>query len=126
VRSAIKPLASGVEHVGTCDLAIGGRKFSGNAVRCKRDHVLYHGTLLYDFDLSLFGRLLRMPPRQPEYRGGRSHGDFVVNIPISCAELRGALAAGFAAVKPLTDWPRERTSQLVATRYSQDGWNLQR
>ncbi len=53
---------------GTCDLAIGDKKVSGNAVRCKRDYLLYHGTLLYDFPLALVGRVLAMPPRHPEYR----------------------------------------------------------
>ena len=31
---------------GICDLAIGEKKVSGNSVRCKREHLLYHGTLL--------------------------------------------------------------------------------
>jgi lipoate-protein ligase A len=52
VAQAVRSLTqAAVAHLGTCDLAIGGRKFSGNAVRCKRDHFLYHGTLLYNFDL---------------------------------------------------------------------------
>src|SRR5262245_48269753 len=73
VKEAVEPRVGGVEHVGTSDLAIGGRKFSGNSVRCKRDHLLYHGTVLYGFDLGLIGRLLKSPPRQPAYRGGRAH-----------------------------------------------------
>src|SRR5262245_43291673 len=91
IRSALAPLLSGVEHVGICDLAHGGRKFSGNSLRCKRDHLLYHGTLLYNFDLERVSNLLRMPPRQPAYRGQRSHADFLTNIPISIDELRAAL-----------------------------------
>jgi lipoate---protein ligase len=126
VRTAIEPLVRGVQHVGVCDLAVGGRKFSGNAVRCKRDHLLYHGTLLYDFDLNLIERLLKMPPRQPEYRSSRSHTDFLTNLAMSAADLRRAIAIGFAAHEPLIDWPRQRTAQLVASRYSQDRWNLQR
>ena len=35
------------------------RKFSGNSLRVKRTHLLYHGTLLYDFDLSLIAKCLR-------------------------------------------------------------------
>jgi len=126
VRTALGPLIHGVEQLGICDLAIGGRKFSGNSLRCKRDHLLYHGTLLYNFDLELVSRLLRMPPRQPAYRGHRSHSDFLANIPVSIAELRSALPASFAANFPLTNWPRARTVQLVTSRYSQPAWNLQR
>jgi lipoate---protein ligase len=126
VRPAIGSLAGGVEHLGTCDLAIGGRKFSGNAVRCKRDHFLYHGTLLYDFDLSLIERLLRSPPRQPAYRSSRSHLDFVMNLDVSVTNLRQAIATAFGAHQSLVNWPAERTRHLVATRYSQDVWNFER
>jgi lipoate-protein ligase A len=126
VRAAIEPLVGEIVHIGTSDLSIGGRKFSGNSVRCKRDHLLYHGTLLYNFELSLIGRLLRMPPRQPEYRSGRSHDEFVMNLAISRALLQTSIAIGFGADQPLIDWPRERTAELVASRYSQESWNQQR
>jgi lipoate---protein ligase len=126
VLSGVAPLVPGVKHVGTSDLAIAGRKFSGNSVRCKRDHLLYHGTLLYDFDLSLIGRLLKMPPRRPSYRGDRQHSDFVSNLGLSSAALRQALAAAFNAQQPFSPWPQERTRQFAGSRYSQDHWNLQR
>jgi lipoate---protein ligase len=123
IRSALAPLRSSVEHVGICDLAIGGRKVSGNSLRCKRDHLLYHGTLLYDFNLELVSHLLRMPPRQPAYRGHRAHADFVTNIPVAVTELRAALCASFAADAPLSNWPQARTAALVTSRYSQPTWN---
>jgi len=66
---------------GTSDLAVAERKFSGNSSRVKRGHLLYHGTLLYDFPLGLISDCLRTPPRQPHYRERRSHGEFVNNIP---------------------------------------------
>jgi lipoate-protein ligase A len=126
VRSAVGRLVAGVVHEGTCDLTVAGRKFCGNSVRCKRDHLLYHGTLLYDFDLSLIERLLRMPPRHPQYRAGRPHRDFVTNIAASAADARGAIAATFRAHQPLAEWPLQRTAQLVATRYSQEDWTYKR
>jgi lipoate-protein ligase A len=126
VRSALKPLIGGVIHEGTCDLTIAGKKFAGNSVRCKRDHVLYHGTLLNDFDLRLIQRLLRMPPRHPAYRAGRGHLDFVTNIGVSPGELRRAIASRFRAHQPLLDWPRQRTAELVAKRYSAEEWTFKR
>jgi lipoate-protein ligase A len=117
VASAVSNVIPGVKHLGTCDLAIGNQKFSGNSVRCKRDHLLYHGTLLYAFNLPLVQRLLRMPPRQPEYRAGRPHEQFVANLGVAAADLRQALITGFAATEPLEMWPRERTERLVAERY---------
>ena len=67
------------------DAAATARKFSGNSLRMKRTHLLYHGTLLYDFDLGLIEKCLRMPPRQPDYRNARPHGDFVMNVPATRA-----------------------------------------
>jgi lipoate-protein ligase A len=126
VASAIAKLVPGVERRGTSDLAIGGRKFSGNSLRCKREHLLYHGTLLYDFDLSLIERLLRMPPRMPEYRGGREHGEFVMNLDLNGAALKSAIAEAFDVTEPLTAWPDDATRNLAEQRYSQDSWNLAR
>ena len=59
LREALLPLAPGVQLRGTSDLAVDDNKFSGNSLRCKRTHLLYHGTLLYDFDLSLISSLLK-------------------------------------------------------------------
>jgi lipoate-protein ligase A len=126
IATALGTIVSGVKQAGTSDLVIGHRKFSGNSVRCKRDHLLYHGTLLYDFDLTLIERLLHMPPRQPEYRRGRPHAEFVANLGIPAAVIRRVLASGFAATAPLANWPRELTFRLVAERYRADAWNFER
>jgi lipoate-protein ligase A len=126
VRHALAPLALDIEHVGTCDLAINGRKFSGNAVRCKRDHFLYHGTLLYAFDLMFIETVLRQPLRQPDYRASRRHADFLMNLDISAQTLRSALASAFGASTRLTNWPEIRTQRLVTNRYSNEAWNFER
>jgi len=104
VRSALAPLVSGIQHVGTSDLAVNNRKFSGNSLRCKRDHLLYHGTILYNFKLSLIPVLLKRPPREPDYRAGRDHGDFVTNLPVKPDSVRQQLIDGFGANEPLV-WP---------------------
>src|SRR5262249_52284228 len=81
----------GLELAGISDLAIGGYKFSGNAQQRKRHHLLHHGTLLYDFDLGLVARYLRMPARQPEYRDGRGHSEFLMNLPAGVETLKNRL-----------------------------------
>jgi lipoate---protein ligase len=115
----------GVVHRGTSDLVVGGRKFSGNSMRVKRDHVLYHGTLLYGFPLELVGQCLRMPPRQPEYRDGREHREFLANVPLAAGALREALAAAFEAVRAADAWPREAVRELVRMKYGRREWNEQ-
>jgi lipoate---protein ligase len=69
-----------VQMQGTCDLTLGQRKFSGNALRCKKEWLLYHGTLLLSMPLEWISRYLLTPPRQPEYRERRDHASFVTNL----------------------------------------------
>ncbi len=120
---ALRPLVPGAVRQGTSDLALGDAKFSGNSVRCKRRTMLYHGTLLYDFDLSLVETCLAMPPRQPEYRRNRAHGAFLTNLPASAQALREAVTGGWQARLEDSQWPRQRVRDLVATRYGQSDWN---
>ena len=68
---------------GHTDLAIGGRKFSGNSQRRRKHFLLFHGTFLLNFDLALIGELLRMPSKEPDYRESRKHADFLTNINVS-------------------------------------------
>ena len=126
VVSALRPLVPGVRCRGTSDLAVGDRKFSGNSIRVKRNHLLYHGTLLYDFPLQLVAECLAMPPREPDYRQGRVHQSFIANLPLPSSTIREALAAVWKATQPCSDWPCGRTGQLVVERYGRSGWNERR
>jgi len=124
LADSLGAVVSGVRPLGTSDLTLGGRKFSGNSMRSKRTHLLYHGTLLYDFPLPLISTCLRSPPRQPEYRQSRSHDEFVTNLPVSAVDLRHALFEGWDAREALDQWPCRDTQKLVETRYSKEGWNF--
>jgi lipoate-protein ligase A len=62
------------------DLVVGGRKFAGVALRRRRNAVLLHGTLLLDADVELIARALHHPVREPAYRAGRGHTDFLANF----------------------------------------------
>jgi lipoate-protein ligase A len=123
VGQAIATLIENVEMLGTSDLTVNDRKFSGNSLRCKRDHLLYHGTILYSFPLDLIAECLGNAPRQPDYRRQRNHSDFVDNLPVSAEQLRLALCTAWAADEEITDWPRETVEQLVDQRYSTESWN---
>jgi lipoate-protein ligase A len=65
---------------GTSDVAVEDRKISGNAQARRWKAVLVHGTLLVDFDHGLAEAVLRHPPREPAYRNGRRHRDFLVTL----------------------------------------------
>ena len=125
IQAGLRHLDVHAELCGTSDLALDGRKFSGNSLRCKRTHLMYHGTLLcHGYRTGMISELLGTPPRQPDYRQGRDHRTFVTNLPIDVAAARRAVLAGWSAANLRTDWPRERTAELVAARYSQANWNL--
>jgi lipoate---protein ligase len=111
-----------VEIRGLTDLAIGGLKFSGNAQRRKRRALMFHGTFLLRFDLALMETFLTMPSREPDYRQGRPHAHFLMNLNAPAAAIKTALREAWGAVAELgavPDWRR-----LVAEKYSRDDWNL--
>jgi lipoate-protein ligase A len=116
----------GASREGISDLAVEGRKFSGNAQQRKRHHLLHHGTLLYGFDIGRVGRYLTLPPRRPEYRAGREHGDFVTNVPLSRSELAARLFGGWGASSALGAWPVAAVARLVAEKYALDSWARRR
>src|SRR6266542_317378 len=109
---------------GHTDLALDGRKFSGNAQRRKRGAVLFHGTFLLDFDLALVNRLLPMPSKEPDYRRSRSHAECLLNLNVSAAEVKAALAQTWEATLAVDDLPSECTIELAIEKYSSDAWNL--
>ncbi len=148
IATALAPFAPGIRCRGTSDLVLGesqkcppasegiscegptqestALKVSGNSVRVKRNWLLYHGTLLYNFSIELIEACLPMPPRQPDYRGGRPHSRFVTNLPISRDDLCQAMIEGWQADEPCRDWPRELTANLVAERYGLASWHADR
>lgn len=133
IAAAIDSLGSTATIDGTSDLALSGdanrsprRKFSGNSLRMKRRWLLYHGTLLYDFDLSLVSELLKHPPREPKYRAARDHGAFVTNLTFDRDEIKRAVIAAWRAEPEGDDYPATRVEELCRSRYNNADWNLAR
>lgn len=65
---------------GVSDLVLGGRKFAGSCVYRANNLLFYSASLLIQPDLALLERYLRHPPREPDYRRGRTHRDFVTTL----------------------------------------------
>lgn len=117
-------LGAKVERQGATDLATGGLKFSGNAQRRKRRHLLFHGTFLLRLDISLVAKVLPMPSKQPAYRRDREHGQFLTNLDLPVARVKEALRRTWKATAPLERAPEERIRRLVEERYGREEWNL--
>lgn len=126
MRSALSTFGM-VEICGISDLVVDGRKFSGNAQQRKARHVLHHGTVLYRFDLPRLERYLRAPEREPAYRSGRAHREFVGNIDAEPTLIRTAIATAFEATPgDVPEVAMAMVPDLVANRYAQREWNFRR
>ncbi len=115
-----------IEVQGHTDLTIGGRKFSGNSQRRKKRFLLFHGSFLLRFDISMIERALPMPSKQPDYRQRRSHAEFLANLDLPSDRVKTVLAGAWQAAGPLSDLPLERISSLARLKYSSDEWILRR
>jgi len=113
-----------IEVQGVTDLTIEGLKFSGNAQRRKREFLLFHGTFLLDFNLGLIERLLPMPSKQPDYRNGRQHLEFLTNLSVPAPAVKQCLARAWNASEPAGPVPNAKIEELVTEKYSQQKWNL--
>jgi lipoate-protein ligase A len=122
MRAALADGVPGLDIAGTSDLAIAGRKVSGNAQQRKRRYLLHHGTLLHGFDLALVARYLRLPARQPEYRQQRAHAAFLTNLPLGPDEITRRLREAWQACTELTAWPHELMRDLAEAKYRRAEW----
>lgn len=109
---------------GHTDLAMDGVKFSGNAQRRRKNCLLFHGSLLLDFDLKRISELLPMPSKEPDYRQNRAHNDFVTNLAIPANVIKAALRAAWNATYTLPAIPNETISSLVRDKYATNDWNF--
>lgn len=65
---------------GISDLTVGDRKIMGSAIYRRPGLLFYHGVLNVGEDPKVFGRYLRHPVKEPDYRDKRRHEDFVTSL----------------------------------------------
>lgn len=124
IQRAIQNCGVENQRQGVCDLTIGDRKVSGNALRCKKNWFVYHGTLICrNMDLTLIPRCLGKPTREPAYRQQRSHAEFMTAIPVDTESLAESFAQTWNCDGDATQWPKVLTQLLVDEKYSNDSWN---
>jgi lipoate-protein ligase A len=128
VSAALASLGVEARHQGISDVAIGGQKVSGNSQKRRRNAILHHGTLLHGMDPALFARYLREPEDRPEYRGFRTHEQFVTQLTASGTALREAVSEQFAARRSFDriDAVLAEAEQLAASRYRTKEWVYRR
>lgn len=110
---------------GSGDWTLANRKVAGSAQRRLKTHVMVHASILLDHPLDAIQRYLREPKRQPAYRAGRAHADFLTNIPLPRADLTAALTE---SMRPATGWlgrvaiDAGVVANLIATKYGDPSW----
>lgn len=109
---------------GISDLAIGSKKFSGNAQRRRRKYLLFHGTFLLNMDLDLIEKILPIPSKQPDYRKNRSHKSFIMNLNLKPELITQTLRKIWKADQNLNHPILLKDIEaLVRNRYSLLAWN---
>jgi lipoate---protein ligase len=122
-RQAVAPLLQRpVEIHGVTDLTLDNRKFSGNAQRRRRRFLMFHGCFLLQLDLSVVEAVLRPPSLQPQYRHGRTHGAFLVNLQVPAEAVKKTLRQAWNAVEVGFNPPVARIEDLVRTQYTNPAW----
>ena len=127
IRSALAPLDSRTPEVRGCtDLTVDGLKFAGNAQARKRHAILFHGTILLEIDLKLMEEVLRHPPREPGYREGRGHSEFLTTLKTNPARIKEALKNEWAAGNKGHTPDIEEVRSVARNTFGRVGWSYAR
>jgi lipoate-protein ligase A len=123
--SSLRVAVPEIEILGLGDFTVAGRKFSGSAQRRLKRWFLVHITVLYDFPLGKISRYLAQPGREPGYRRGRSHEDFLMNLGVSRKILLDSLRLAWLPPTPdppTVPVPCKLVEALVLEKYSTPTW----
>ncbi|HEY2156510.1 MAG TPA: lipoate--protein ligase family protein, partial [Isosphaeraceae bacterium] len=84
--------------------------------------VMVHATILYWLDPAMIGRFLRPPRRQPSYREGRAHDDFLTLLPLPRAAIVGALRSAWPSEPAEMAPPLELSGRMVVQKFGRADW----
>lgn len=80
VIDALGEMGVEAQFTGRNDLQIGDRKFCGNAQYIKGNRIMHHGCMMFDVDLSVLSKALRVSKDKIESKGKKSVRSRVTNI----------------------------------------------
>ncbi len=125
ILAALQSQVIETEWKGICDLTWKNRKCSGNSLKISRNHLLYHGTILHGMDLDMMACALQFAPRQPDYRAGRNHRDFVTNLPIDAIQFSEDVKTEFRVTGTADcECLKSRIGLLRQQRYDDPEWHF--
>lgn len=65
---------------GISDLSIDGKKISGSSIHRAKEKLLYHAVINFNEPVENFDKYLLHPSKEPDYRNGRTHSEFVTSL----------------------------------------------
>lgn len=110
---------------GSGDLTLDGRKVAGSAQRRLKRCVLVHATILFSgFDVGVIPRYLGSPLREPDYRQGRPHEEFVSKLPHGREALVERIRIAWGAQGPLRNdsFSIQRVDELTNEKFGRGEW----
>ncbi|MGP0067202.1 MAG: biotin/lipoate A/B protein ligase family protein [Isosphaeraceae bacterium] len=125
IAASIARAGRPVHVLGHGDLAMGDRKCGGSAQRRLKRWFMVHCSILYRFPIDRIVRYLATPARQPAYRQGRAHRDFLSNLELPREALVDVLRPGdspCAGPSPALDAPMRLLPSLLAEKYANPAW----
>jgi lipoate---protein ligase len=125
IAAAIGQRGREVEVMGYGDLTSTGLKFGGSAQRRLRNWFFVHCSILYDFPLDRINRYLKLPERQPAYRRGRSHEDFLRNLDLPRKIIHELIRLAWspsASLSSTPEVPDNRLTTLLSDRFANRSW----
>ncbi len=129
LAEAIRGVGPPVHVRGHGDLVLGDRKCSGSAQRRLKRWFLVHCSILYRLPIDRIARYLAIPARQPDYRRGRAHAEFLCNLgtgparPGRSPPARISCHAGSDPAPTTTlRGPMEILPSLLAERFANPDW----
>ena len=69
-----------LDSKGISDISIGEKKIIGSSMHLNGNQLFYHAVLNVNEDIGQISRYLKHPAKEPDYRRGRSHDEFVTSL----------------------------------------------
>lgn len=136
VIQALQSYGVPAEFGGRNDILVDGMKISGNAQAFHKHRFLHHGTILFNADLTMLGKILNPKPDKIESKGIKSVRSRVTNImPYfkdvpTMADFKDRLLKNLLQTNDLTPFiytltsqDRQKIQELIDTKFSTWTWN---
>jgi lipoate-protein ligase A len=131
---ALSKLGINAQHNSRNDIAIEGKKFSGNAQHIFRDRILHHGTILFNSNLNNVQKALNVGPEKFSSKATKSVKSRITNVinymenPVSIEIFKNVLLATLFNNMPRIEYRLTKTQikdieKLKTEKYDTWEWN---